>query len=60
MVPEVNQLVPNPPFLYPQVKHQVTLTVFGCFQGVEKECIGNKWVNVIVKFPSIWIILLER
>ena len=19
--------------------------VFGCFQGVEKECTGNKWVN---------------
>ena len=25
------------------------LTVFWCFQGVEKGCIGNKWVNDLAK-----------
>ena len=30
--------VPNAPFLYP-------LKTFWCFQGVEKGCIGNEWVN---------------
>ena len=33
MVPEVNQLVPNQPFLYPQVKHQVTLQFSDAFRG---------------------------
>ena len=31
-----NPFVPNAPFLYP-------LKI--CFQGVEKGCIGNEWVN---------------
>ena len=36
----VNPFVPNAPFLYPQsfFNHK--------FQGVEKGCIGNKWVNL--------------
>ena len=47
----INPFVPNAPFLsplktsdfYTPWKRQKT---FGwCFQGVEKECIGNKWVN---------------
>ena len=38
----VNTFVPNAPFLYP-------LTVFWCFQGVEKGCIGNKWVKYTLK-----------
>ena len=25
------------------------LMVFWCFQGVEKGCIGNKWVNALIK-----------
>ena len=33
------------PFSTP-VKHQKTLTVFLCFKGVEKGCIGKEWVKV--------------
>ena len=40
----LNTFVPNAPFLYP-LKTSENLTVFWCFQGVEKECIGNKWVK---------------
>ena len=39
---EINPFVPNAPFFAP-LKHQKIL--FLCFQGVEKRCIGNKWVN---------------
>ena len=35
---QFNPFVPNAPFLY--------LTVFWCFQGVEKGCIGNEWVKL--------------
>ena len=38
----VNQFVLNAPFLYPLE----TSENCWCFQGVEKGCIGNKWVNV--------------
>ena len=34
----------HPSFLYP-LKTSKNLTVFWCFQGFEKGCIGNKWVN---------------
>ena len=34
----------NAPFLYP-LKASENLKVFWCFQGVEKGCIGNEWVN---------------
>ena len=33
--------VPNATFLY-------QFTVFSCFQGVEKGCIENKWVNILL------------
>ena len=36
--------VPNAPFLYP-LNTSENRKVFWCFQGVEKECSGNKWVN---------------
>ena len=36
--------VPNTLFLYP-LNTSENLRVFWCFQGVEKRCIGNKWVN---------------
>ena len=39
-----NLFVCNAPFLYP-LKISENLKVFWCFQGVEKWCIGNKWVN---------------
>ena len=41
----INSLVPNAPFLYP-LKISENLTVFSCFQGVEKGWIGNKRVKV--------------
>ena len=37
---EFNPIFPNATFLYP-LKIE-NLKVFWCFQGVEKECIGNK------------------
>ena len=40
----VNPFVPSAPFLYP-LKTSESQTVFWCFQGVGKGCIGNKWVN---------------
>ena len=30
------------------------ITVFRCFQGVEKGCTGNKWVNTIIHFRPIF------
>ena len=44
-----NPFVPNAPFLYP-LKTSEKFTVFWCFQGVEKGCIGNDWVNIRVLF----------
>ena len=35
--------VPNAPFLY-SLKKSENFTVFWCFQGLGKGCIGNKWV----------------
>ena len=40
-----NPFIPNTPFLYP-LKTSENLTFFWCFQGVEKGCIGNKWVKI--------------
>ena len=40
----INPFVPNAPFLYP-LKTSENLTVFWCFQEVEKGCIGNEWVK---------------
>ena len=55
MIPAFNPFVPNAPFLYP-LKTSENRKVFLCFQGVEKGCIGNKWVNKIIfgyKRPSL-------
>ena len=41
---DFNPFVSNATFLYP-LKTSENLTVFWCFQGVEKGCIGNSWVN---------------
>ena len=38
-----NPFVPNAPFLYPLKTEN--RKIFWCFQGVEKGCIGNEWVN---------------
>ena len=45
----LNPFVPNVPFLYP-LKTSNNFTVFWCFQGVEKGCNGNKWVNKQITF----------
>ena len=50
---QINPLVPKAPFPYP-LKTSENFTVFLCFQGVEKGCIGNEWVN----WCTIQIILL--
>ena len=36
------------------LKHLKNLTVFWCFQGVEKGCIGNKWINDINGLACHW------
>ena len=41
-----NLFVPNAPFLY-QLKASENLTVFWCFQRIEKGCIRNEWVKYI-------------
>ena len=41
----LNPFVSNTPFLY-LLKTSENLTVFWCFQGVEKRCLGKEWVNV--------------
>ena len=45
MVKLINSFTPNAPFLYP-LKTSKNCMVFWCFQGVEKVCIGNNWVNI--------------
>ena len=40
----INPFVHNAPFLY--LLKTENRKVFWCFQGVEKGCIGNEWVNV--------------
>ena len=40
----LNPFFPNTPFLYP-LKISENLTVIWCFQGIEKRCIGDKWVK---------------
>ena len=50
----INPFFPNASLLYPlKTKH---FAVFWWFQGVEKRCIGNKWVNMIFvnKFCCHW------
>ena len=39
-----NPFIPNAPFLYP-LKTSENITVFWCFQAVEKGCIVNKLVK---------------
>ena len=42
---DFNPVFPNAPSLYP-LETSENLTVFWCFQGIEKECIGNEWDNM--------------
>ena len=52
-----NPFAPNVPFLYP-LKTSEYRKVFWCFQGVEKGCIGNKWVNPF-QFTALFLYLLK-
>ena len=56
---QINPFVLNIHFLYP-LKTSENLTVFCCFQGVEKGCIRNKWVNLkkIYLLQRLWSMLL--
>ena len=58
-----NPLAPNLPFLYP-LKISEILTVFWCFQGVEKGCIGKELVNTQLLrcyFPTgIYVFRIEN
>ena len=42
----IKPFVSNTPFLC-SLKTSKNLTVFWCFQGLEKRCIGNKWVKIL-------------
>ena len=44
----INVFVSNATFFYP-LETSENRTVF-CFQGVEKWCIGNEWVNVFLTY----------
>ena len=44
LINQSNQFVPNAPFFY-CLKPSENRKVFCCFQGVEKGCIGKKWVK---------------
>ena len=49
----INPFVPNATFLY-HLKISENLTVF-CFQGVQKGCIGSKWVKPVeIKWKINW------
>ena len=44
MLRKINLFGSNAPFLY-LLKTSENRKIFRCFQGVEKGCIGNKWVK---------------
>ena len=46
--PCINLFIPKAPFLY-LLKISENHKLFGCFQGVEKGHIGNKWINADCK-----------
>ena len=54
------RVLPMHPFSTPW-KHQKNLTVFWCYQGVQKGCIRNKWVNlqvclVVISIKGVYFI----
>ena len=48
--------VPNAPFLYP-LKTSENLTVFRCFQELEKGYIWNEWVMVGIETNGLKIVI---
>ena len=61
--PSLSPYVPNGSFLY-TLKTSENFTIFWCFQGVEKGCIGNKRVKQVSfcweKVPFTSLCLLRR
>ena len=49
----INPFAPNALFLFP-LKTSENRKVFRCFQGVEKGCIGNEWVNDVIFLKIIF------
>ena len=52
--PLQKKFVPNAPFIYP-IKTSENITIFWCFRGVEKECIGNRCVTRLSR--TTWNVL---
>ena len=52
---KINPFVPNALFFYP-LKTSENRRVFGCFQGVEKGCLGNEWVNSVFSICNVSIL----
>ena len=50
----INPFIPITSFLYP-LKTAENLRVFLCFQGVEKRCIGNKWIKLYFRFIGLLV-----
>ena len=48
----LNPFVPNAPFMYP-LKTSENRKGYWCLQGVQKGCIGNKWVECESMLRSI-------
>ena len=49
----INPFVPNAPFLY--ILKTSENRFFWCFQGVEKGCIGNEWVKLVISNKIVFI-----
>ena len=56
---DLNPFILNASFPYP-LKKSENHKVFWCFQGVEKGCIGNKWVKIFAKRFSILAAFLSH
>ena len=52
-----NPFVANASFLYPLQKSD-NWKVFWCLQGVQKGCIGNKWVNIFMLRSKLFPIMM--
>ena len=51
---EVIPSVPNTPFLYLLKTLENRVSFSNVFRGVEKGCIGDKWVNQEVVLPEVF------
>ena len=51
----INPFVPNAPLLHP-LKTSENRKVFWCFQGVEKGCIGNEWIERFLMISNNYLL----